>query len=294
MENKKSNILFNSKHQKEITAEHNLSLKNKHFPNQYFTVKKSDLELLIKHLSVFYNNSESISDISFAVPKNNVIAIIGKSGCGKSTLLRCINRLNDFQLGCLVKGKIFFRETNINNPKINTSALRSKIGMVFQKPTPFSMSIFDNVAYGPRIHGIKNKNKLEEIVIHALKRSGLYEEVKDNLNQSALSLSGGQQQRICIARAIALEPEILLFDEPTSALDPIATESIEELILTLKKKYTIIIVTHSLQQTKRIADYVMFLNKGKMIEYDTKKNIFNNPKNPKLKKYIYYSRKDQF
>lgn len=261
----------------------------KHLNGQYFTVAEENIELSIKNLDVHYKSKIALSNMSFDIPRQKVIAIVGQSGCGKTTLLKCFNRMNDYVPHCLVKGAIFLNGMNILLPKINTAELRSKIGMVFQKPNPFSMSIYDNVAYGPRIHGIKKRKLLDSIVKRALKHSGLYEEVKDNLNQNALSLSGGQQQRVCIARALALEPEIILFDEPTSALDPIATDVIENLIIRLKKYYTIIIITHSLKQALRISDYTMYLQKGKLIEYNDTKKIFINPKSKKTRKYLFYS-----
>ena len=238
----------------------------------------------VKNVDLFYGEHQALKSINLNIEKNKVTAFIGPSGCGKSTLLRCFNKVNDLISGCKVTGEIIFDGTDIN--LMNTIELRTKVGMVFQNPNPFPMSIFDNVAYGPRCSGIKNKEKLKEIVIDSLKKASLYEEVKDRLKSSALSLSGGQQQRLCIARAIAMKPEVILMDEPTSALDPIATLKIEELILELKKNYTIVIVTHNMQQATRISDYTAFFLLGEMIEMDKTSELFSNPKNKKTEDYI--------
>ena len=238
----------------------------------------------VKNVDLFYGEHQALKSINLNIEKNKVTAFIGPSGCGKSTLLRCFNKMNDLISGCKVTGEIIFDGTDIN--LMNTIELRTKVGMVFQNPNPFPMSIFDNVAYGPRCSGIKNKEKLKEIVIDSLKKASLYEEVKDRLKSSALSLSGGQQQRLCIARAIAMKPEVILMDEPTSALDPIATLKIEELILELKKNYTIVIVTHNMQQATRISDYTAFFLLGEMIEMDKTSELFSNPKNKKTEDYI--------
>ena len=238
----------------------------------------------VKNVDLFYGEHQALKSINLNIEKNKVTAFIGPSGCGKSTLLRCFNKMNDLISGCKVTGEIIFDGTDIN--LMNTIELRTKVGMVFQNPNPFPMSIFDNVAYGPRCSGIKNKEKLKEIVIDSLKKASLYEEVKDRLKSSALSLSGGQQQRLCIARAIAMKPEVILMDEPTSALDPIATLKIEELILELKKNYTIVIVTHNMQQATRISDYTAFFLLGEMIEMDKTNELFSNPKNKKTEDYI--------
>ena len=238
----------------------------------------------VKNVDLFYGEHQALKSINLNIEKNKVTAFIGPSGCGKSTLLRCFNKMNDLISGCKVTGEIIFDGTDIN--LMNTIELRTKVGMVFQNPNPFPMSIFDNVAYGPRCSGIKNKEKLKEIVIDSLKKASLYEEVKDRLKSSALSLSGGQQQRLCIARAIAMKPEVILMDEPTSALDPIATLKIEELISELKKDYTIIIVTHNMQQATRISDYTAFFLLGEMIEMDKTSELFSNPKNKKTEDYI--------
>ncbi|MDY4159576.1 MAG: phosphate ABC transporter ATP-binding protein PstB [Candidatus Onthovivens sp.] len=238
----------------------------------------------VKNVDLFYGEHQALKSINLNIEKNKVTAFIGPSGCGKSTLLRCFNKMNDLISGCKVTGEIIFDGTDIN--LMNTIELRTKVGMVFQNPNPFPMSIFDNVAYGPRCSGIKNKEKLKEIVVDSLKKASLYEEVKDRLKSSALSLSGGQQQRLCIARAIAMKPEVILMDEPTSALDPIATLKIEELILELKKNYTIVIVTHNMQQATRISDYTAFFLLGEMVEMDKTNELFSNPKNKKTEDYI--------
>lgn len=238
----------------------------------------------INNVNLYYGQKHVLKDINLDLYKNKVTAFIGPSGCGKSTLLRCLNRMNDLIEGCRVEGEIKYEETPIND--INPVLLRTKVGMVFQSPNPFPMSIFDNVAYGPRCSGIKNKEKLNEIVIESLKKTALYDEVKDRLKDSALGLSGGQQQRLCIARTIAMNPDVILMDEPTSALDPIATLKIEELIDSLKHDYTIIIVTHNMQQATRISDYTAFFLMGEVIEFDETNVLFTNPKEKKTEDYI--------
>ena len=238
----------------------------------------------VKNVDLFYGEHQALKSINLNIEKNKVTAFIGPSGCGKSTLLRCFNKMNDLISGCKVTGEIIFDGTDIN--LMNTIELRTKVGMVFQNPNPFPMSIFDNVAYGPRCSGIKNKEKLKEIVIDSLKKASLYEEVKDRLKSSALSLSGGQQQRLCIARAIAMKPEVILMDEPTSALDPIATLKIEELISHLKSEFTIIIVTHNMQQAARISDYTSFFMLGEIVEYNDTKEFFSKPKEKKTLDYV--------
>lgn len=249
----------------------------------------------VKHLDVFYGSKQALFDINLELPKNKVIAIIGPSGCGKSTFLRTLNRINDNIPIFKAKGKILldgeydiFKLRSIRNryDKIEISTLRTKVGMIFQQPNPFPMSIAKNVQYGPKIKGIKNKAVLNELTEKSLRDAGIWEEVKDNLKSLGTSLSGGQQQRLCIARAIANEPEILLMDEPTSALDPIAAKKIEELILKLKENYTIIMVTHSMQQAQRISDYTAFFYQGELIEYGTTKQIFGRPKQKETKDYI--------
>lgn len=238
----------------------------------------------IENLNLYYGEKHALIDINLPIYKNKITAFIGPSGCGKSTLLRCFNRMNDLIENCKITGTIKYEDSDINN--LNEVELRTKVGMVFQNPNPFPMSIFDNVAYGPRCSGIKNKEKLKEIVISALKQASLYEEVKNRLKDSALGLSGGQQQRLCIARCIAMKPDVILMDEPTSALDPIATLKIENLIQELKKEYTIIIVTHNMQQATRISDYTAFFSMGEVIEYENTTELFTNPKNSKTEDYI--------
>jgi len=238
----------------------------------------------IENVNLFYGEKQALKNINLDLYKNQVTAFIGPSGCGKSTLLRCLNRMNDLIEGCKVEGKILYEKQNISD--MNTLELRTKVGMVFQNPNPFPMSIFDNIAYGPRCQGIKNKEILKKIVIESLKKAALYDEVKDRLKDSALGLSGGQQQRLCIARCIAMEPDVILMDEPTSALDPIATLKIEELINELKKDYTIIIVTHNMQQATRVSDYTAFFMLGEVIECDKTIDLFSQPKNKKTEDYI--------
>ena len=238
----------------------------------------------IENVNLFYGEKQALKNINLDLYKNQVTAFIGPSGCGKSTLLRCLNRMNDLIEGCKVEGKILYENQNISD--MNTLELRTKVGMVFQNPNPFPMSIFDNIAYGPRCQGIKNKDTLKKIVVESLKKAALYDEVKDRLIDSALGLSGGQQQRLCIARCIAMEPDVILMDEPTSALDPIATLKIEELINELKKDYTIIIVTHNMQQATRVSDYTAFFMLGEVIECDKTIDLFSQPKNKKTEDYI--------
>lgn len=238
----------------------------------------------IENVNLSYGPKQVLKNINMNIYKNKVTAFIGPSGCGKSTLLRCLNRMNDLISDCKVDGLIEYYGSNIN--EISPMQLRTNVGMVFQNPNPFPMSIFDNVAYGPRCQGIRNKTMLTEIVIDSLKKAAIYEEVKDRLKDSALELSGGQQQRLCIARAIAMHPDVILMDEPTSALDPIATLKIEELIDTLKNEYTIVIVTHNMQQATRISDYTAFFMLGEVVEYDLTESLFKNPKNKKTEDYI--------
>ena len=238
----------------------------------------------VKKVNLFYGEKHVLKDIDIDIYENKVTAFIGPSGCGKSTLLRCFDRMNDLIDNCKIEGEILYNLEDIT--KINVMELRTEVGMVFQNPNPFPMSIYDNIAYGPRCQGIKNKAKLNEIVINSLKKAALYEEVKDRLKDSALSLSGGQQQRLCIARTIAMEPKVILMDEPTSALDPIATSKIEELIDELKKEYTIVIVTHNMQQACRISDYVAFFMLGEIVEFNETSILFKEPKNKKTEDYI--------
>lgn len=237
-------------------------------------------------IKVFYNNFEAIKGIDMNIKANKVTAFIGPSGCGKSTFLRLFNRMNDYIDGFRVEGEISIDGKDIYRKKVNVEQLRKQVGMVFQKPNPFPKSIFENVAYGLKIQGIKDKKFLQEKVEESLKQVSLWEEVKDDLNKSALALSGGQQQRLCIARTLAVEPSIILMDEPTSALDPISTAKIEELIFELKSKYTIVIVTHNMQQAARISDRTAFFYMGELVEYDSTKKIFTNPEKKQTENYI--------
>ena len=241
----------------------------------------------ISNLDLYYDNGafKALKNINLEIPANEITAFIGPSGCGKSTLLKSLNRMNDLVEGCKITGKVLLDGEDIYGD-MNINLLRKRVGMVFQKPNPFPMSIYDNIAYGPRIHGIKNKKKLDEIVEKSLKAAALYDEVADRLHTSALGLSGGQQQRLCIARCLAVEPEVILLDEPTSALDPISTLKIEELLMELKDKYTIAIVTHNMQQASRIADYTAFFLVGEMVEYGKTKDVFGMPKDKRTEDYI--------
>ncbi|OQX21590.1 MAG: phosphate ABC transporter ATP-binding protein [Candidatus Altiarchaeales archaeon A3] len=250
-------------------------------------MEKKDVNVLgTRDLNLWYGEKHSLLDINIKFMRNNVTALIGPSGCGKSTLIRCFNRMNDIILGCRTKGEIIFNGKNIYGADADVFEIRKKIGMVFQKPNPFPKSVYENVSYGPKIHGIGNKKVLDEIVERSLRAAALWDEVKDRLQDSAMSLSGGQQQRLCIARAIAVEPEVILMDEPCSALDPIATAKIEELINELKLKYTVIIVTHNMQQAARVSDHTGFMYLGKLIEFSETKAIFENPKEELTEKYI--------
>jgi phosphate transport system ATP-binding protein len=239
-----------------------------------------------EQLDLFYGSFQALKSISLAIPARQVTALIGPSGCGKSTFLKTLNRMNDLVEGVRISGQVLIDEEDIYSPKTDVTLLRKKVGMVFQKPNPFPMSIYDNIAYGPRIHGIRNRAELDQIVEKSLVDAALWEEVKDYLRRSALSLSGGQQQRLCIARALAVEPEILLMDESTSALDPLSTLKIEDLMTGLKEKYTIIIVTHNMQQAARISDLTAFFMLGEVMEFDTTENIFNNPRHSKTEEYV--------
>ena len=238
----------------------------------------------IKHVDLYYGDFKALKDINMTIGKNQITAFIGPSGCGKSTLLKSINRMNDLVEGCRVEGSIEFMGQDIKQMEVNS--LRKRVGMVFQKPNPFPMSIYDNIAYGPRTHGIKKKSELDEIVEKSLRGGAIWDEVKDRLKSSALGLSGGQQQRLCIARALAVEPEVLLMDEPTSALDPISTSKIEDLAMELKEKYTIVMVTHNMQQATRISDETVFFLLGEVVEKGTTRQIFSNPKQKKTEDYI--------
>jgi len=237
-------------------------------------------------VSFFYGTNQAIKDITLTVSKNSVMALIGPSGCGKSTFLRCINRMNDIIPGIKMNGDIRIDKESIYSPNYDVTGLRRRVGMVFQKSNPFPKSIFDNIAYGLKINGIKDKYEIERIVEKSLKDTALWDEVKDRLNKSAIGLSGGQQQRLCIARTIAVEPEVILMDEPASALDPISTQKIEELIQTLKKDYTIIIVTHNMQQAARVSDYTAFFYMGELIETNKTETIFTKPDREMTENYI--------
>lgn len=245
-----------------------------------------NIRLSIKNFNFFYGEFQALKDINMDIYTNKITALIGPSGCGKSTFLRSLNRMNDLIDSSKYKGEILLDNSNIFNDNYDIVTLRKKVGMVFQKPNPFPKSIYENITYGPKLHGEKDKNKLHTIVENSLKAVALWDEVKDKLHSSALSLSGGQQQRLCIARAISINPEILLMDEPTSALDPISTSKIEELIVELSKKYTIVIVTHNMQQASRISDYTGFFYQGKLEEFDKTSTIFTTPNNKKTEDYI--------
>ena len=240
----------------------------------------------IKKLDLWYGENHALKNVNMEIKRNAITAFIGPSGCGKSTFLKTLNRMNDLVPGVRIEGQVLLDGVDIYDPKVDTSMLRKKIGMVFQQPNPFPMSIYDNVAYGPRIHGIKNKVKLDQIVEESLKGAAIFDEVKDRLKKSALGLSGGQQQRLCIARALAVSPEVLLMDEPTSALDPISTLKVEELMEELKKKYTVVVVTHNMQQAARVSDDTAFFLVGEVIEKDSTDNIFSQPKDKRTEDYI--------
>lgn len=247
--------------------------------------QEAKTKLLIEDLNLYYSDFHALHGINMDVKEKEITAFIGPSGCGKSTLLKCLNRMNDLVEGCRVQGKILLDGDNIYaNDDVNT--LRRRVGMVFQKPNPFPMSVYDNIAFGPRTHGIHAKSELDEIVERSLRQAAIWDECKDRLNKSALGFSGGQQQRLCIARALAVQPEVLLMDEPTSALDPISTMKIEDLALELKENYTIVIVTHNMQQAARISDKTAFFLLGDLIEYNQTKEIFSNPRNKKTEDYI--------
>jgi len=238
------------------------------------------------HLNLWYHEKHALLDVSMTIPKNRVTALIGPSGCGKSTLLRCFNRLNDLIDHVKITGEIALDGENIHAPDTDVVSLRKRVGMVFQKPNPFPKSIYENIAYGPRVHGVKDKAELDTIVEESLRHAAIWDEVRDRLNDSALGLSGGQQQRLCIARTLAVEPEVILMDEPCSALDPIATAKIENLIELLKTEYTVIIVTHNMQQAARVSDYTGFMYLGKLIECGRTKEIFEHPKEELTENYI--------
>jgi len=242
--------------------------------------------LTIEQISCGFGRQEILHDISLTIPEGEITAIVGQSGCGKTTFLKTLNRMNDLVDGVRIDGKVLLDGEDIYDPSVDTTILRKKVGMVFQQPNPFPMSIYDNIAYGPRVHGIRDKKRLDQIVEESLRGAAIFDEVKDRLKKSAMGLSGGQQQRICIARALAVQPEVLLMDEPTSALDPISTAKIEELMEDLKKKYTVIVVTHNMQQATRVSDQTAFFLVGEMVEFGDTKQIFSYPQDKRTEDYI--------
>ena len=283
---KKNKVVKKNKSMNEVIE---IATKNEIFVENQITGKiniEPELKIDTKDVNVFYGDFQALKDISLSAKPNTITALIGPSGCGKSTYLRLFNRMNDFIENFKCTGSILIDDKEVYDPKINIEKLRKDVGMVFQKPNPFPKSIFDNVAYGLRVHGMTKKTEIEERVVESIKMVALWDEVKNDLKKNALALSGGQQQRLCIARALAVQPEIILMDEPTSALDPISTARIEELIVELRKEFTILIVTHNLQQAGRISDYTGFFYLGELIEYGKTKDIFMNPQNKKTENYI--------
>ena len=246
----------------------------------------SEIAFTVKDLHLYYGDNHTLKGVNMQIKKNAVTAFIGPSGCGKSTFLKTLNRMNDLVDNVRIEGTVLLDGEDIYAEDVDTTILRKKVGMVFQQPNPFPMSIYDNIAYGPRVHGIKDKRKLDEIVEESLRGAAIFDEVKDRLKKSALGLSGGQQQRICIARALAVQPEVLLMDEPTSALDPISTSKIEDLMEELKKKYTVVVVTHNMQQAVRVSDDTAFFLVGEMVEFGETKNIFAYPRDKRTEDYI--------
>ena len=242
--------------------------------------------MTVKDLCLWYGNHQALKDINIDIPEKSITALIGPSGCGKSTFLKTLNRMNDLIPGVRIEGQVRYKDSDIFDPSMDVNELRREIGMVFQKPNPFPMSIYDNIAYGPRTHGIHSKAKLDEVVERSLRDAAIWDEVKDRLKKNALGFSGGQQQRLCIARALAVEPKVLLMDEPTSALDPISTLKIEELAASLKKNYTIVIVTHNMQQAVRISDYTAFFLLGELVEFGGTEQIFSQPLDKRTEDYI--------
>ena len=247
-------------------------------------MNKSIIE--VQDLCLWYGQTQALKNVSMKIPEKSITALIGPSGCGKSTFIKTLNRMNDLIDGIKITGKILYEDRDIFSSDVDVNGLRRDVGMVFQKPNPFTMSIYDNVAYGPRTHGIKNRAKLDEIVERSLKNAAIWDEVKDRLKKSALGLSGGQQQRLCIARALAVEPKVLLMDEPTSALDPISTSKVEDLAMELKKQYTIVMVTHNMQQAVRISDRTAFFLLGEVVEYDETDKMFSMPTDKRTEDYI--------
>lgn len=244
------------------------------------------IKVKVENLNLYYGENHALKDVNMDIQENAVTAFIGPSGCGKSTFLKTLNRMNDLVDGVRIDGKVLLDGEDIYEPGVDTTILRKKVGMVFQQPNPFPMSIYDNIAYGPRVHGIRDKKRLDQIVEESLRGAAIFDEVKDRLKKSAMGLSGGQQQRICIARALAVQPEVLLMDEPTSALDPISTAKIEELMEDLKKKYTVIVVTHNMQQAMRVSDQTAFFLVGEMVEFGDTKQIFSYPQDKRTEDYI--------
>ena len=244
------------------------------------------IKVKVENLNLYYGENHALKDVNMDIQENAVTAFIGPSGCGKSTFLKTLNRMNDLVDGVRIDGKVLLDGEDIYDPSVDTTILRKKVGMVFQQPNPFPMSIYDNIAYGPRVHGIRDKKRLDQIVEESLRGAAIFDEVKDRLKKSAMGLSGGQQQRICIARALAVQPEVLLMDEPTSALDPISTAKIDELMEDLKKKYTVIVVTHNMQQATRVSDQTAFFLVGEMVEFGDTKQIFSYPQDKRTEDYI--------
>ena len=244
------------------------------------------IKVKVENLNLYYGENHALKDVNMDIQENAVTAFIGPSGCGKSTFLKTLNRMNDLVDGVRIDGKVLLDGEDIYDPSVDTTILRKKVGMIFQQPNPFPMSIYDNIAYGPRVHGIRDKKRLDQIVEESLRGAAIFDEVKDRLKKSAMGLSGGQQQRICIARALAVQPEVLLMDEPTSALDPISTAKIEELMEDLKKKYTVIVVTHNMQQATRVSDQTAFFLVGEMVEFGDTKQIFSYPQDKRTEDYI--------
>ena len=244
------------------------------------------IKVKVENLNLYYGENHALKDVNMDIQENAVTAFIGPSGCGKSTFLKTLNRMNDLVDGVRIDGKVLLDGEDIYDPSVDTTILRKKVGMVFQQPNPFPMSIYDNIAYGPRVHGIRDKKRLDQIVEESPRGAAIFDEVKDRLKKSAMGLSGGQQQRICIARALAVQPEVLLMDEPTSALDPISTSKIEDLMEDLKKKYTVIVVTHNMQQATRVSDQTAFFLVGEMVEFGDTKQIFSYPQDKRTEDYI--------
>ena len=240
----------------------------------------------IQDVNLYYSNFHALKSVNLSLPEKQISAFIGPSGCGKSTLLKCLNRMNDLVEGCKIEGQITLDGQDIYDPRFDVNLLRKRVGMVFQKPNPFPMSVYDNIAYGPRTHGIRSRAKLDEIVESSLRKAALFDELKDRLRKNALGLSGGQQQRLCIARALAVEPEVLLMDEPTSALDPISTLKIEDLATELKNRYTIVMVTHNMQQAARVSDQTAFFLLGEVVEFGKSEQIFSSPRDQRTEDYI--------